>query len=740
MELNDKQLEARNKVDGPLLIIAWAGSWKTATLASRTEYMINEKGIIPSEILMVTFTNKAAWEMRDRVAKILNMPTPKNIYNNFSFPVIGTFHSIWIYLLKDSLKHYSSEELKLWLKKDFVIYDEQDKIAIIKNIIKNKMNLDEKEFPAKQVAFYISDAKNNLVTPEGYEPQVHNNFTEVVFKVYTEYESSLSKNNAIDFDDILIKTYKLLLIPKILEHYQERFKYIMVDEYQDTNLVQYNIVKLLASRYKNLAVVWDDAQSIYSWRWADMRNIINFQKDYPDALIVKLEQNYRSTQRIIWWANKVIANNNMWIKKNLWTENGEWELIQLIEAPDEKLEAKIIANIILKNEEKGREYKDHLILYRTNAQSRRIEESLIMDNIPYRIFWGLKFYDRAEIKDLLAYLKVIFNPSDTVSMKRIINKPTRKIWDKSISILDNYREDFWLTFIQIFENIDEVEELWPWAKKAIAEFYRLYEQLLYKSSQLVVADLLQEIIKTTWYIEYLTDWLPEEEKLSKIDNVNELINLATEYNWMAPRDSLELFLEDISLLTDMDIKDERTDYVTLMTAHSSKWLEEKIVFIAWLEEWLFPNIKSMWTNAFLEEERRLMYVAMTRAKEELYISRAIERFHFWEFARNPESRFIGEIPAEYIEKYDLWPYAKKEGEIFSSMKKFNFNDTSEKAFKPKIVSANNDITQFSLGDKVEHQKFWEWRIMELKWEIADIAFPKVWNKKMNIRIAPVKKV
>jgi len=326
----------------------------------------------------------------------------------------------------------------------------------LKSILKNKLNLDEKEFPSRQVAFYISNAKNNLITAKGYESEVDSSIKEVVYKAYIEYEKNLSQNNALDFDDILVKTLALLRIPKILEEYQEKYKFLMVDEYQDTNAPQYEIVNLLANKYKNLAVVWDDSQSIYSWRWADMRNIINFRKDYSDALIVKLEQNYRSTKNIIAWENAVINNNTTWIKKELWTDNDTGESINYIEAPDDKTEASIITSII---KSKEWDYKDNLILYRTNAQSRKIEEALMISNIAYRVIWGQKFYDRKEVKDLLWYLRVIHNQNDVVSMKRIINTPTRKIWARSIEIIDNYKENFWLTYPQIIENIDEIDEL-----------------------------------------------------------------------------------------------------------------------------------------------------------------------------------------------------------------------------------------------------------------------------------------
>lgn len=740
MELNSKQEEAKNKIEWPLLIIAWAWSWKTATLTARVQYMIEEKGINPSNILMVTFTNKAASEMRKRVASTLGIETPRNIYSKTNFPLIWTFHSIWIFILKSVLLEYLPEELNIWIKKNFIIYDEQDKISVLKNILKNKLNIDEKEFPARQISFYISNAKNNLLTARWYEKEVDSALKEVVFKAYIEYEKEIELNNAMDFDDILIKMHLILKIPKILEKYQEKYKFLMVDEYQDTNLVQYKIVNLLASKYRNLAVVWDDSQSIYSWRWADMTNIINFKKDYNDVLIIKLEQNYRSTKKIIAWANAVIWNNNFWIKKNLWTENKQWEHINYIEAPTDKTEASIIVDII-KN--KQWDYKDNLILYRTNAQSRLLEEALLIKNIPYRVIWWQKFYERKEIKDLLAYLKVIFNQDDIVSSKRIINTPPRKIWAKSISILDEYRNNFNIPYTQIISNIDEVEELNNWAKASIKNFKILLDELIVQSHKINVSDLIREIVKKTQYDIYLTQWLSQDEKEAKLQNIDEIINIASEYNWIEPRESLWLFLEEIALLTDMDLNENKADYVTLMTIHTSKGLEEKRVFLTWLEDWIFPSFRSLWDTSSLEEERRLMYVAMTRAKEELYISRAKERFHFWDYVRNPKSRFLNEIPSEYVNDYDLGEYIGKNN--FFNVKlnnniKFETSDLKHDQ-NSKIVRKiqNNDISQFNVWDKILHPKFWEWIITEISWEIGSLAFNWQWIKKMNIKIAPIKK-
>ncbi len=768
MQANTKQQEAIDKINWPLLIIAWAWSWKTATLTKRVENMISNKKIEPSSILMVTFTNKAAMEMKQRVAKTMWVEVPRSLFYSRNFPSIWTFHSIWIYFLKtvldprnnislnsvkdiDKYKDYSSEiKETLWLKKDFVIYDETDKISILKSIIKTELNLDEKEFSAKQISFYISKAKSELINSKLYGEEANSYLKQIVFEVYSKYEKKLKANNALDFDDILIKTLELLKIPPILEYFQEKYKYIMVDEYQDTNKPQYEIIKLLSSKYFNLAVVWDDSQSIYSWRGANLQNILDFKKDYKNALIIKLEQNYRSTKNILNWANSVIKNNKNWMKKELWTENDSWEKINLIEAVNDKNEAKAISQIIKertnKEEYPESKYWDNLILYRTNSQSRQIEEALLSSNIPYKIIWGLKFYDRKEIKDLIAYLKIIFNPQDNISVKRIINTPARKIWSKTIETLDKYCDNFWLSYTEIFGNIEEVDDLKPSSKKSIFDLYDNIKNLIKKSFELEVEEIIKEVINSINYEKYITEGLNEEEKQSKLDNIQELINLASQYKWFGPRESLDQFLEEISLLTDLDrssqknekLEDEK-DYVVLMTIHTSKWLEQKRVFIAWLEDGIFPSFRSINDNNSLEEERRLMYVAMTRAKEELYLTRAKERFYFGSYVRNLESRFIWEIEPSLLEEYNLLDSYILEDPIFS----INYEEQPLKTDRnSKIVRkiADNDISNFSKWDKIYHPKFGNGIIVMLDWETAEIAFSWTWIKKMNIRIAPIKKV
>lgn len=739
MQLNEKQILARDTIDWPLLIIAWAWSWKTSTLTSRVEYMIKEKNINPTNILCVTFTNKAAREMRDRIWKKLWVEIQNNIYKQRNtLPLIWTFHSIWVFFLKECLEKFDLSWLNL--KKDFLIYGEDDKLRLIKDIITNDLKLDEKQTPARQIAFFISDAKNNLLDAKKYTNYADSFIKEKVSQVYAIYEKKMIENNALDFDDILFKTLQLLKNDVVLDYYQEKYKYIMVDEYQDTNIAQYEIIKLLASKYRNLAVVWDDWQSIYSWRWADMRNILNFKKDYPEALVVKLEQNYRSTKNIIQAANLVVKNNKTSLEKTLWTENETWEKIHIIDAIDDNIEAKTIAEIIKEKTKKdennlqvNNKYGDNLILYRTNWQSRQIEEALINQGIPYKVVWWLKFYDRKEVKDLVWYLRSIYNQNDVISYKRIINTPSRKIWSRTLEVLDIYKENFALSYLQILENADEISDLGTAAKKSIKEFFNLMLNLIENAKRLEVADLLDYIIKKIDYENYLINEYWQEEKEWRMDNLKELKNLASNYNWLWAKESLSQFLEEVALISDLDNVENNLDYVTLMTIHTSKWLEQKRVFIAWVEESIFPHIRSLESPKELEEERRLMYVAMTRAKKELYISRAEERFYFWKYVKNLESRFLKEIPEEFTEIYK------------SEISNFWFNSDFKTSYetwtfiqkiKPKEY---NDISIFSIWDRVSHHKFWEWIITSISWEIASIAFS--WNqiRKMNIKIAPIKK-
>jgi DNA helicase-2/ATP-dependent DNA helicase PcrA len=1128
MQANSKQHEAIIHKDGPLLIIAGAGSGKTATLTQRIAYLISQHHVDPSSILALTFTNKAAGEMKERTGRAIGQEYHPHMLRNRHLPYMGTFHSFWIFVLREVLSdHFPLENIseRIWLKKDFLIYDESDKVSVMKDIIKNELGLIEKEYPPRQVAYYISDAKNKHISPKDYEREIDSSLKEVVAKVYVRYEKRMQENNALDFDDILLKLLDLLENPEVLEIYQERYKYIMIDEYQDTNMIQYRIVSLLAGKYRNLAVVGDDWQclhkstniqtaegikpiediqcgdrvmsydgdegqkyysvegihkekknipiftihtlsgkkitstwehiffanpeylwtqniefgvylmykkwygfrigftrftwrtkshkkvswlrkrlnweradyawlvyvthsekqakyyeqylsskygipqsvfyargklsqldqddidrlyknidtykraerlfdelniswdfphiyasatnrndslrvninylmmwwnvnnrrywmhrctlhsshreiisllethfpqycrksrlgiridkelasyekiwsliqdlqscldskwfdvqiirrlsfhgrslfftpaknlriwfwipiwnqgsssyeldeickiesqeseetvydidisrthnfvangivvhnSIYSWRGADMKNILSFKKDYPDAEIIKLEQNYRSTKTIIAAANTLISKNVEALKKELWTENTAWEKISYLICPDDSNESNSIAENIQKyitdtgTQVPVSKYSDNLILYRTNAQSRSIEEALLKKAIPYKVVWGQKFYDRKEIKDILAYLRVIHNPSDSVSLLRIINTPSRKIGAKSLEVISKLKDDFWISFFEVLEQVEVIDELRPAAKLAMRDFYTFMQNAISESAKLSVMHLIEYIIRESWYEEYLRTQFPGDEFESKRENLSELKNVGSDYEGLSPRESLALFLENVSLISDLDgLKtDEKTQeesesqgereggpwFVTLMTIHSAKGLEQKRVFVCGLEEWNFPHSRSLQNPKDIEEERRLMYVAMTRAREELYLSRAKMRYYFGEYIRNPESRFITEIPEEYLEKEELWGGFSFDASFWFS----NISRWEETIHIARPAKIENTVSDFPPGTRVSHHKFWIGVIDSLVWEIAEIRF-RDGVKKMNIRIAPVKKV
>lgn len=735
MKPNPQQQEAIEHSTGALLIIAGAGSGKTATLTRRIAHMISESWVVPNSILALTFTNKAANEMKERTGRAIGQEFHPHMMRNRHLPYMGTFHSFGIFVLKEVLQMAWKSDISesIGLKKDFIIYDETDKLSVMKDIIKNELGLIEKEYPPRQIAYYISDAKNKSLNAASYKEQVDSHLKEVVADVFSRYEKRLKENNALDFDDILWKLLALFHIPEILSYYQEKYQYIMIDEYQDTNLVQYNIVKLLAQKYGNLAVVGDDWQSIYSWRGADMRNILSFQKDYPNAKVIKLEQNYRSTKHVIEAANAVVKNNSEALDKELWTDNQEGNKIQYIVCPSDTAEANYIAENIEENVKDEGNYSDNLILYRMNAQSRGIEEAFLKKGIPYKVIGGMKFYDRKEIKDIMAYLRLIHNPSDPVSFKRIINTPSRKIGAKTLEVLDAYRESFWIGYFQVLENIWEVEDLRPAAKLALQEFFEHFQEFFEMSKKFSVSELIAQIVSKISYESYLQSQFSHDEYESKKENIDELKNVASEYNGLEPRESLSLFLEEVALISDLDSQDESANFVTLMTIHTAKGLEQKRVFVVGLEDGMFPTSRSQNDPKSLEEERRLMYVAMTRAKEELFLLRGKERFYFWEYIRHPESRFISEIPEKNIEEHDISP------SIEFSSPKFAYNSLPEERGQSVIQKrvTENNVADFKAWVSVEHHKFGIGIIDGLVWEIAEIRF-RDGIKKMNIRIAPVK--
>jgi DNA helicase II / ATP-dependent DNA helicase PcrA len=769
--LNPAQLEAVHTIDWPLLINAWAGSGKTHTITERVVYMIHENGIDPRAIFCVTFTNKAAREMRERIARRLGIePRENNPFRTPGLPTIGTFHSIASFFLRMFID-------RVGYGKDFIIYDSDDCLRTVKDIMKSQ-NIDDKEFNPRGVLGMISSAKGKGLSPSEYSATVDSYFGSVVLEVYKAYAGKMRKENALDFDDLLLLFREILDIPEVLEYFHDRFQYFMVDEYQDTNQLQYETIRILASKTKNLCVVGDDWQGIYSWRWADIENILSFQKDYPDARVINLEENYRSTRVIIEAANAVIKNNVNQMKKSLFTSNPEGEKIKLIEGLDEKHEAELIATNIkefgarypewnegsrnmdpsqaqddetVEGSKKPILYSSFAILYRTNGQSRLLEEALIRKNIPYRVYGGVKFYERKEIKDILAYIRIIFNPLDTISLKRIINVPSRKIGEKSLDNLIEIMDREHMDISQIAEEPMIVESLSGIGANGIKSFVLLYKMLRDISKIESVAILMEAIIRRTSYDEYLKSEYGEDEYEGKLENLEEFVNMASRYDGMGYPENLASFLEDIALITDQDRNNEKWESensewtVSLMTIHLAKGLEFPHVFIAGAEEGIFPHSRTLMDAREIEEERRLMYVAITRAKTHLYISRAHERYTFGNYSANPKSRFVKEIPSEYLHAEER----KESGQsIFGSgawgfsnfWSIFQTNQVSSSTQKQINKPSKNAASDFSLWDRIEHAQYGVGTIVSINGAIADIAFSWVGIKKMNIEIAPIKKI
>ncbi|MFZ5424477.1 MAG: ATP-dependent helicase [Patescibacteria group bacterium] len=606
-KLNNKQEDAAKHFIGPALVVAGPGSGKTRVLTHRIAHLIHEKKVEEENILCVTFTNKAAGEIKERVADLLG--------ENKIVPWSGTFHSICAKILR-------KDGFQIGIQPSFAIYDKADQIDLIKEIQKD-FGIDKKKVNPYAVSSAISNAKAELVDPKSYAKFTSGYFYKTVAKIYPEYQKRLRNNNALDFDDLLVETVNLLTYADTIRFkYQQQFQYILIDEYQDTNKAQYIISKTLAANHKNIYVVGDMSQAIYSFRGADYRNILNFQKDYPEAQLYNLEQNYRSTQNILDAAKNIIKNNSTHIPLDLWTKNGEGEKLISYTARTEREEALFIIDEILENLTKGYQFKDVAILYRTNAQSRNIEEHLIRNNIPYKIIGGLRFYSRKEIKDVIAFLRVIHNPDDSVSWSRIINVPPRGIGEKT---KESLKQNGW--------NITEIEN------KARLPFSYWIEN----KDKLATVELMDEVIEKTGYIDWLDDGTEENE--NRIENIKELRSVAHEFT------DLTEFLENVALIESLDkpSKQQEENAVTLMTVHASKGLEFPIIFLVGMEEGLFPHSQSIMEKAELEEERRLCYVAITRAKEKVLMTQAMSRLYFGNIQSTTPSRFLSEIPSKYIE-------------------------------------------------------------------------------------------
>jgi DNA helicase-2/ATP-dependent DNA helicase PcrA len=633
--LNKQQREAVEHTEGPLLILAGAGSGKTRVLTHRIAYLINEKNVYPSNILAITFTNKAAREMKERVQNLL-----EGSYDMW----VSTFHSACARILRMEIEKLSG------YKKNFIIFDTDDQVKLIKECLK-ELNYNEKNFPPKEMISSISKAKDQLMTPSKFMDRYGRDFRlKKVADIYSLYQKKLMANNALDFDDILFKTVEIFQNnPDVLQRYQQKFKYIMVDEYQDTNYCQYMLVNLLAKSHRNLCVVGDDDQSIYSWRGADIGNILNFEKDFPDAKVIKLEQNYRSTQTILDAANSVISNNFGRKNKRLWTDNGEGRPIVTYKAMDERDEADfIIGEVDRLSFQEQRSLNNFAILYRTNAQSRVLEEMCMARGIPYKIVGGHRFYDRMEVKDVIAYLRVIQDPEGDLSIKRIINVPKRGIGKATLDNLENYARQNGISIYEALLFVDSIEGIGKKAKNSIKEFVRLIAELMDLAEKESASEVINQVIIRSGYLEELEKGDDEDQERGK--NIKELISAALEYEEKNEDNSLTGFLENMALMSDIDGLDEEREGITMMTLHSAKGLEFPVVFICGLEEGLFPTQRAFFEEHQLEEERRLMYVGVTRAKEKLYLTSAFERTLYGNTSYTMESRFLREIPKELMMK------------------------------------------------------------------------------------------
>lgn len=732
--LNPEQQRAVKATDGALLIMAGAGSGKTRVLTHRIAYLMVEKQVNPYNILAITFTNKAAREMRERIQRLMGGAADE--------VWISTFHSMCVRILRRDID-------RIGFNRNFTILDTTDQLSVIKSILKDK-NIDPKMYDPRALLGSISSAKNELISTEEYAKTAGDYFSLMVSDVYTEFQKRLRKNQALDFDDLIMMTIQLFQrVPEVLEFYQRKFQYIHVDEYQDTNKSQYMLVKLMASRFKNLCVVGDSDQSIYRWRGADISNILSFEKDYPSSQVILLEQNYRSTKRILLAANKVIANNMNRKAKNLWTDNPEGNKIQYYRADSEQGEAQFVVAKMKELMQKGnRKWSEMAILYRTNAQSRVMEEVLLKSNIEYTIVGGTKFYDRKEIKDILAYLRLIANPDDDISFQRVINVPKRGIGSSSVDKIANFALNYDVSMNQALDSV-ELMGLSPKITKAAAEFRRLMIGYSNMQEYLSVTELVEEVLEKTGYREML-EAEKSIEAQSRLENIDEFLSVTKNFEESSEDKSLVGFLTDLALVADIDkLEDdgEESDAVVLMTLHSAKGLEFPVVFLIGLEEGVFPHSRSLMEEAEMEEERRLMYVGVTRAEEQLFITNAQMRTLYGRTSMNPPSRFIKEIPVDLLEGMEPVRKSSSVGSSSSfSGKTRQQPQTQRKAVvRPATTLTGGDENSWKVGDKAEHGKWGIGTVVSVKGNgegtELDIAFPSpIGVKRLLAKFAPIKQV
>jgi DNA helicase-2/ATP-dependent DNA helicase PcrA len=709
--LNDEQKRAVTTLDGPLLILAGAGSGKTKTLTHRMAYLISSGKAEDNNILAVTFTNKAAKEMRIRLCQLLG----RDEHDRLFMPFLGTFHSICVKILR-------IDGLAVGISRNFIIFDDSDQLSAIRQAIK-QLRIDDKTITPRAISEVISTNKNELIGPDEFRGFAKETISKAAASIFPIYEQILKSANALDFDDLIGKTVELLSNnSQIREKWGRQFKYTMIDEYQDTNLAQYRLVKLLTSVNQNIAVVGDDWQSIYSWRGADYKNILNFERDFNNSAVIKLEQNYRSTEAILEAAHSVIEKNKHRSKKKLWTADKGGKPVHIIHLANERAEAEAIVNRIQTAvDARVWRFSDFAVLYRTNAQSRAIEDVFVRYNVPYRIVGGPRFYDRKEIKDLMAYLRLIFQSEDRISFSRVINVPSRKLGTKSLQDFyawvetNNFRLDYGLS------KIAEHPSLKPKAKQAFSDFYDIlinYRELL---NEIPLSNLLDSLIRRLDYLNYLDDGTLQGE--SRTENVKELLSVTKDYQDLG----LEGFLEEVSLVSDIDNRDTSNDAVTLMTLHAAKGLEFPIVFMAGMEESIFPHSRSLYSQFEMEEERRLCYVGMTRAKTELYLSYASSRLLYGGQQHNPPSRFLKDIKAEVevdnLSNAQLWQMS-----------------IEDKIQKPIDNKETIYIPELYEGDMIRHKIFGEGRVVEVEGDNLVIYFKNHGSKKINLNFAPIEKL
>ncbi len=706
--LNRAQKKAVEHYKGPELVLAGAGSGKTRVLTRRIGYLINHYGVSPYNILAVTFTNKAANEMKERV---------KDMVGGVNSSLwVSTFHSFCVRILR-------REAEKLGYNKNFVIFDSLDQKKLVKEVLKSK-NLDPKKTKPRSVLNKISNAKNELKTPEQMSALSGSFFDQTAAELYEEYQKRLKENNAMDFDDLIQQTVILFEeFPLVLEHYQERFKYILVDEYQDVNHAQYQLVNLLAERYRNVCVVGDPDQGIYGFRGADIRNILNFEDDYPDVKTIRLEQNYRSKGNILKAAQAVIKNNASRKEKELWTDQGEGPKLELYEAKDEKEEADFVcrtAKELTENEELT--FDDLAVLYRTNSQSRAFEDMLMKYGIPYQIVGGVRFYERMEIKDIMAYLRLIYNPDDDISFLRIINRPKRGIGAGTLGKVQDFAESEGYNLYEAALKSKENPALSGTYAKRVLHFTEIIEELRAEQDEIALARLTEKLLDKSGYRHNL-----EEEKTAeaenRLENIEELFSVINEYMKNSDNNTLAGFLEEVTLMADIDSMDEEQSVLTLMTIHSAKGLEFPVVFLVGMEDGIFPHSNSMFEQKGMEEERRLCYVGMTRAEERLYLSRAQVRLRFGERKMNPPSQFIEEIPTELLSGAE--------------------DTRSDMAKEEEMIHSDNSGTDYAIGQKIVHPRWGIGTILSIRGDQnpeLKIAFEQGKTRNLLAEYAPIQKV